>query len=73
MGLDGLAMCGSEADLTFFDEYNFEGLLDEPWYERMDGKEITSLFRPKVKHEKPMRRISTPDSLNKVNASSEDN
>jgi hypothetical protein len=72
MGLDGLAMCDdNEADGTFFDEYNFKGLLNEPWYDQMDGKEIRSLFQPKIKHIKPLRRIMTPDSLKKERTSSE--
>ena len=47
IGVDGLAMCGGEADLSFFDEYNFEGLMNEPWYERIDGNEMRSLFKTK--------------------------
>ena len=45
IGIDGLAVCGNEADLSFFDEYHFEGLMDEPWYELMNGKEMRSLFK----------------------------
>ena len=45
MGVDGLALCGDQADLSFFDEYNFDGLMNEPWYERMKGNEMRSLFK----------------------------
>ncbi len=45
MGIDGLAVCGNEADLTFYDEYNFDGLMNEPWYDLLTGREMNSLFR----------------------------
>ena len=48
MGVDGLALCGDQADLSFFDEYNFDGLMNEPWYERMKGNEMRSLFKQKT-------------------------
>lgn len=47
IGIDGLAICGNETDCSFFDEYNFSGLLNEPWYERINGNEMQALFRPK--------------------------
>ena len=40
IGVDGLAVCGDQNDLSFFDEYNFEGLMNEPWYERIKGNEM---------------------------------
>ena len=45
IGIDGLAVCGAETDLSFFDEYNFEGLMNVPWYEQMSGNEMRSLFK----------------------------
>lgn len=45
IGIDSIAVCGEEADSSFFDEYNFEGLMDEPWYDRINGNEMRMLFR----------------------------
>ena len=53
IGIDGLAVCGNQADISFFEEYNFEGLINEPWYDLMNGKEMRSLF--KKSHKKPQR------------------
>ena len=61
IGIDSIAMCGAEADCTFFDEYNFEGLLNEPWYDRMKGNEMRSLFHPRKKA-KNQQKSQTPDS-----------
>ena len=40
IGVDGLAVCADQNDLSLFDEYNFEGLMNEPWYEQMKGNEL---------------------------------
>ena len=53
IGIDGLAVCGNQADISFFEEYNFEGLINEPWYDLMNGKEMRSLF--KKSHKKPQQ------------------
>ena len=44
MGIDGIAMCGDQADCSFFEAFNFEGLMNEPWYEQLSGNEMRSLF-----------------------------
>ncbi len=48
IGLDKIAFCGDNADCTFFDEYNFEGLMDVPWYDRVKGNEMRRLFDAKL-------------------------
>ena len=64
MGIDGLAVCGNEADLTFYEEYNFDGLMNEPWYDRLTGKEMHSLFtKDKPGRSPPCKSSSTPSSL----------
>ena len=64
MGIDGLAVCGNEADLTFYEEYNFDGLMNEPWYDRLTGKEMHSLFKKdKPGRSPPFKSSSTPSSL----------
>lgn len=40
IGIDSLALCGDEADGGLFEEYNFDGLMNEPWYERITGTEM---------------------------------
>ena len=70
IGVDGLAMCGDEADMSFFDEYNFEGLMNEPWYERIDGNEMRSLFKTKKQHVF-RKRSGTPENSLKVISSDE--
>ena len=47
MGIDGLAMCQDEADCSMFEELNLDGLMNEPWYERLTGTEF-SLFKKKT-------------------------
>jgi len=63
IGIDGLAVCGDEADCSFFDEYNFEGLMNEPWYERIKGNEMRMLFGTKSPQQHP-RKSSSPASFN---------
>lgn len=66
MGIDGLAVCGNEADLTFYEEYNFDGLMNEPWYDRLTGKEMHSLFKKDKRlqgRSPPFKSSSTPSSL----------
>ena len=46
IGVDGIAICGNEADLSFYDEFNFDGLMNEPWYDRLDGKEMRIFKKP---------------------------
>jgi len=45
IGLDRLAVCGDEADAGLFEEYNFDGLMNEPWYDRITGTEMRCLFK----------------------------
>ena len=65
MGIDGLAICGNEVDCTFFNEYNFEGLMNEPWYERINenGNEMRSLFRTAEPSQGPQKKASSPNSM----------
>ena len=51
IGIDKMAFCGDKADCTFFDEYNFEGLMDVPWYDRVKGDEMRRLFDDANLHE----------------------
>ena len=68
IGVDGMAVCKNSADYNFFDEYNFEGLMDEPWYERMKGNEMRSLFKTKKQHGFTNLRKNTPNSLYAVSS-----
>ena len=45
-------MCGDEADGGLFEEYNFDGLMNEPWYERISGTEMR-MFQKKKPMSKP--------------------
>ena len=58
MGIDGLALCGDEADISFFDEYNFEGLMNMPWYDQLKGNEMRSLFKTKKPDWRPHKNVS---------------
>ena len=66
MGIDGLAMCQDEADCSMFEELNLDGLMNEPWYERLTGTEF-SLFKKKtmfkVRQQQKQKKSSTPASL----------
>ena len=66
MGIDGLALCGNEADLGLFDEMKLDGLMNEPWYERLTGTEF-SLFKKKtmfkVVQQHKQKKPSTPAFL----------
>ena len=71
IGVDGLAVCGEQADFSFFDEYNFEGLMNEPWYERINGNEMRSLFKTKKQY--AFRKTSsTPENSLKLVSSAEE-
>ena len=52
IGIDRLALCGDEADGGLFEEYNFDGLMNEPWYERITGTEMR-MFQKKKPMSKP--------------------
>ena len=65
IGVDGLAVCGESADISFFEEYNFEGLMNEPWYDRINGNEMRSLFKTK----KQIFRKESPSPDNSLKAS----
>ena len=67
IGVDGLAVCGESADISFFEEYNFEGLMNEPWYERINGNEMRSLF--KTKKQIFRKESSSPDNSLKASNS----
>jgi len=45
IGIDKMLFCSNEEDAGVLDEFNFDGLMNEPWYDRIKGNEMRSLFR----------------------------
>ena len=75
IGIDGLAVCGNQADISFFEEYNFEGLINEPWYDLMNGKEMRSLFKKSSRsknqhHARKMSHHQNHDDQNSLEVTS---